>query len=204
MKSKFYYCTKYLWLDCENLLNGLVLFLFIDCKNKSCESGDFHSSTEISYSWTHQYCHIFLAWSGRLQRANVRTTTMSILTTPRLARSTLLVECVDMCVWCLMWLLWPWTLCVRHVETPFLSDSIETCEVLFPVISLNLIILISLVTFTSLSLGFKIRLSHLLGWRQWGWLLACAVVLVNGVVFFICKFRPSPLELFHSEIAIRL
>lgn len=36
-----------------------------------------------------QYCHIFLAWNGRLQTANVSTTTMSIRTTPRRARSTL-------------------------------------------------------------------------------------------------------------------
>lgn len=36
-----------------------------------------------------QYCHILRAWKGRLHTANVSTTTMSMRTTPRRARSTL-------------------------------------------------------------------------------------------------------------------
>lgn len=78
----------------------------------------------------HQYCHIFLACKGRLQSANVSTTTINILTTPRRARSTLFVEWVEMwacCVWCLWWWV-PWMLWVLHVVTPFLSDSIDTCS----------------------------------------------------------------------------
>lgn len=75
---------------------------------------------------THQYCHIFLAWNGRLHKANVSTTTISIRMTPLLARSTLLDEC-DTCVsWvpCRWWKLF----CDRHVVTTTLSDSTETCN----------------------------------------------------------------------------
>lgn len=39
-----------------------------------------------------QYCHIFLAWNGKLHIANISTMTMSIRITPRLARSTFCVE----------------------------------------------------------------------------------------------------------------
>ena len=73
---------------------------------------------------THQYCHIFRAWNGRLQRANVSTTTISMRITPRRARSTLLDEW-DTCVsWvpCRWWKLF----CAGHVVTTTLSDSTDT------------------------------------------------------------------------------
>lgn len=76
---------------------------------------------------TYQYCHIFLAWNGKLHNANVSNTTTSIRITPLLARSTLFVE-FDTCInwappWWRLWKLW-----LRHVVTIIFSDSTDTWE----------------------------------------------------------------------------
>lgn len=81
-------------------------------------------------SFTYQYCHNFRACNGKLQMANVSTTMISIRTTPRRARKTLLlVEC-PCPPWWWLWLLWWWCLWwklwVRHVVVTTLSESTDT------------------------------------------------------------------------------
>lgn len=51
---------------------------------------DLVTSTTLS---THQYCHILRAWKGKLQSANVSTTTISMRMTPRRALRMLYEDC---------------------------------------------------------------------------------------------------------------
>lgn len=82
----------------------------------------------IKMASTHQYCHIFLAWNGKLQTAKVSTTMISIRITPRRARNTLFDECDTWYIcgpW--WWCRW-WKLCVRkEVVVTALSESTDTC-----------------------------------------------------------------------------
>ena len=58
---------------------------------------------------------------------------------------------------------------------------------------------------TSLSLALSILLfSHFCWYLQYGDGLLVEMTGVIGVVDFICKFLPSPFELFHNDIAMRL
>lgn len=59
-------------------------------------------------------------------------------------------------------------------------------------------------TLASLSLAFSARFSYLLGCLVNAVVLLEFVAIMGVEVFFICKLRPSPFELFHSEIAMRL
>lgn len=81
----------------------------------------------ISQKVTHQYCHIFRACNGRLQRANANTTMINIRITPRRARNTLLDECETWYSCVPPWCLW-WKLCERHVVVITLSESTETYQ----------------------------------------------------------------------------
>lgn len=136
---------------------------------------------------SHQYCHIFLACSGRLHRANVNTTTISILTTPLRALSTLFVEWADICWWCCRWTLW-----VRHVVTPPRSDSTETWSSMGRYIFCQLSSILQVEKLTSLSATPACLLRLFL---QWWLLVEFDVVLFNGMLL-------KPFELFHNVIAI--
>lgn len=59
-------------------------------------------------------------------------------------------------------------------------------------------------TLASLSLAFSARFSYLLGCFVNAVVVLEFVGIMGGEVFFICRFRPSPFELFHSDIAMRL
>lgn len=108
--------------------------------------------------------------------------------------------CWLLCLWWFAWTLW-----VLHVVTPFLSDSIDTCNIQKDSLEIySVFFALNLLTLASLSLAFKAFFSYLFCCLPNAVVLLDPTAIIGVEVLFICKFRPSPFELFHSDIAIRL